>query len=82
MDIDEALSALDASTRRYRKTEQAHEDARAAAVSAVVTALEAGARPTDVAERSPFTDTYVRRIAREHGLAPRRKGQQAAPPKA
>lgn len=48
-------------------------------VDAVVAALQAGARPTDVAEHSPFTDTYVRRIARQNGLAPRKKG---APPDA
>jgi hypothetical protein len=73
MDPTEALEALDSATRRYRRTEQAHADARAEAVRAVVGALRAGARPTDVAERSPFTGSHVRTIAREHGIGPARK---------
>jgi len=71
---EEALRALDASTRRYRRTEKAHEEARAAAVAAVVEALRAGARPTDVTARSPFSPAHVRNIAREHGIEPRRRG--------
>jgi hypothetical protein len=74
MDAKEALERLDASTRRYRRTEAAHEESRKASIADVLAALRAGARPTDVANRSPFTDTYVRRIARDNGLAPRRKG--------
>lgn len=77
MDAQEALTKLDAATRRFRRTEKAHASERDATVRAVIEALRSGARPTDVAERSPFTGTYVRRIARQHGLAPRRKG---APP--
>jgi len=42
---------------------------QAVAVAAVVKALEAGERPTDVTSWSPFTPAYVRRIAREHGIA-------------
>lgn len=77
MDAQEALASLDAATRRFRRTERAHNAEREATIEAVVAALRAGARPTDVTKHSPFTDTYVRRIARAHGLAPRRKG---APP--
>jgi hypothetical protein len=65
---------LDQATRRYRKTEKAHTEARDAAVQAVITALRAGERPTDVAERSPFTPAYVRRIAREHDIEPAKRG--------
>jgi hypothetical protein len=75
MDVEQALAELDATTRRYRRTEKAHDESRQAALAAVVAALKAGARPTEVTERSPFTDTYVRRIARENGIGPRRKGK-------
>lgn len=78
MDAQEALKKLDAATRRFRRTEQAHAAEREGTVAAVVAALRAGARPTDVAEHSPFTDSYVRRIARENGIAPRRKGGKQA----
>lgn len=64
------LEALDEATRRYRRTEAAHAKSRDAAIAAVVAALHAGKRPTDVAARSPFTPAYVRRIAREHGIEP------------
>lgn len=61
-----------AATRRYRRTEAAHEQARAEAVEAVLAALRAGDRPTDVTAWSPFTATYVRRLAREAGIPPAR----------
>lgn len=79
------LTALDQSTRRYRKTEAAHEESRKAVVLDVIAALKAGKRPTDVVKHSPFTDAYVRRIARENGIEPsprggRPKREQAAEP--
>ncbi|MFG2021089.1 hypothetical protein [Actinomadura geliboluensis] len=80
MDANEALEALDASTRRYRETERAHVEAREETVAAVVAALKAGARPTDVAMHSPFTGSHVRTIAREHGIEPRRKGSGKGAP--
>lgn len=73
-DVQEALARLEAETRRFRRTKARHEEQRQATVAAVVFALEAGALPTEVAARAPFTDRYVRDIAREHGLAPRKKG--------
>jgi hypothetical protein len=68
------MEALDRATNRYRQTETAHDESRDSAVKAVVTALRAGKRPTDVADRSPFTAAYVRRIAREHGIEAARPG--------
>ena len=62
------LALLNASTRRYRETEQAHEKAREDVVATALAALRAGERPTDVAEHSPFTDSYIRRLARENGV--------------
>lgn len=74
-DERDPLAELDKATDVYRQTERAHKAARDVAVTAVVSALRAGERPTDVVRRSPFTDAYVRRIAREAGIAPRRKGK-------
>jgi hypothetical protein len=71
MDVEKAL---DEATRRYRETEQTHDEARTAAVDAVVAALRSGMRPTDVTAKSPFTAAYVRRIAREHGIEPAKPG--------
>jgi hypothetical protein len=62
------LDALDAATRQYRRTEGAHEKSRELVTAAVTAALRAGRRPTDVAARSPFTETYVRKLARQHGI--------------
>jgi hypothetical protein len=64
------MDKLDKATRDYRKTEQAHANARTAAVNAVLEALRAGERPTDVTAHSPFTAAYVRRLARENGIEP------------
>lgn len=65
MDAEEALEKLDLAARRFRRTKKAHDESREAAAKAVLDARAAGARPTDVAARAPFTDTYVRRIVRE-----------------
>ncbi|MER7813812.1 hypothetical protein [Streptomyces sp. NPDC096153] len=66
------LEQLDKATSRYRETEAAHDEARDAAIAAVLDALRAGRRPTDVVNRSPFTAAYVRRVARENGIGPAR----------
>lgn len=70
------LALLDESTARYRRTEADHEKARQDVIAAVLAALQARERPTDVAEHSPFTDAYVRRLARESGIKaqPKSKG--------
>ena len=60
--------AVREATRRYRRTEQAHEQARDELVSVVVEALKAGERPTDVTAWSPFTAAYVRKLARQNGI--------------
>jgi hypothetical protein len=71
MDPEENLASA---TARYRETEQAHAEARDNAIAAVVAALRAGQRPTDVTAASPFTAAYVRRIARENGIEPATRG--------
>lgn len=74
MNSPDPLAAIDDATRRYRRTEKAHDESREAVKTAVLTALRAGERPTDVAKRSPFTDAYVRRLARENGIEARPRG--------
>jgi hypothetical protein len=67
---EKELRALDAATKRYEAADRAHEDAQVQVIAAIVDALRAGGAPTEVAERSPFTAAYVRRIARDHDIPP------------
>ena len=60
--------AVREATTRYRQAKKAHEQAREELVAVVVDALKAGERPTDVTSWSPFTATYVRKLARKHGI--------------
>lgn len=76
MDAKDPLDELEESTRRYRRTEKAHEQSRDDVIAKVVAALKADKRPTDVVKRSPFTDAYVRRIAREHGIEAKPRGKE------
>lgn len=71
------MQDLDEATRRYRRTERAHEQARESAIQEVLAALRAGAAPTEVTARSPFSAAYVRRLAREAGIAPAPPGPKS-----
>jgi hypothetical protein len=75
MGESELLNKLDQSTSRYRKTEKAHEESRTAVIADVIAALRGGERPTDVADRSPFKASYIRRIARENGIEAKPRGR-------
>lgn len=77
--MNEPLEALKKATQRYRKTEAAHDAARTEAIYAVVEALRAGHRPTDVTEASPFEAAYVRRLARKNGIKPSKKNNHPTP---
>jgi hypothetical protein len=68
--MDNPRARLIAATRRYQATEAEHAEARQEAIAAVVEALKASIGPSEVARLSPFTDTYVRRLARENGIPP------------
>jgi hypothetical protein len=68
------LDALREATARYRQTEAAHKKSTDDVRAAIVAALEAGETPTDVNKEAPHTPAYVRRIAKEAGVAPRPKG--------
>lgn len=73
-DTKEALARLAAAREEYKATEVAHEHAREKALVAVVAALKAGAAPGAVTATGPFTDAYVRKIARENGIGPATRG--------
>jgi predicted GIY-YIG superfamily endonuclease len=53
---------------------QRHQRENAAHIADVLAALKAGHRPTDVTEWSAFTATYIRKLAREAGIPPARRG--------
>lgn len=65
-----------ATGRRVRR----HKAERDQHIAAVVAALNAGKRPTDVAEWSAFTAAYVRKLAREAGVPPGQPGGNRPPP--
>jgi hypothetical protein len=72
--MSEHEQAIRNAADRYRETETVHEKARAKLIAVVVEALKDGERPTDVTSWSPFTPAYIRRLAREHGIAGRPPG--------
>ena len=59
---------IEAGTRLYERTGATHESARTDLVAAVLAALRDGEPPTDVAAWSPFTEAYVRKLARTNGI--------------
>ncbi len=71
------MSALIAATRRSRDTLAKHEKARQEVIAAAVAARRSGDTPTEVAEQSPFTPAYVRRLARDHDIPPAPTGRKA-----
>ena len=75
----EELRALDAATKRYRAADKARDEAQTAVVAAIVAALRSGDGPTEVANRSPFTAAYVRKIARDHQIPPAPPGLKPRP---
>ncbi|MBM0235904.1 hypothetical protein JNW88_00180 [Micromonospora sp. ATA32] len=73
-DPSEALKALDDAATRYEQTKDAHEAAKEDAIAAVIAALKADVPPTVVADRSPFTAAYVRKLARDANIPPAKPG--------
>jgi hypothetical protein len=73
----EELDVLIAATRKYHRAKRNFDAAKQEVVDAMLTALRAGASPGDVAEGSPFTPAYVRRIAKEAGIPPAPPGPKA-----
>ena len=70
----------EAAVRRTGRKVAAHKRERAEHLAAVVAALKADKRPTDVASWSPFTAAHLRKLAREAGVPATKKG--GAPPDA
>ncbi|MFJ4653901.1 hypothetical protein ACIP5Y_21770 [Nocardia sp. NPDC088792] len=68
------MERLTTATRTYRRLADRAEEARKEVLDAALGALRAGERPTDVADGSPFTPAYIRRIARENGIEPAAPG--------
>jgi predicted GIY-YIG superfamily endonuclease len=71
-DVEFVTNALErdliSATILYRITGADLEKARKASADAVLAALRDGVAPTTVTEKSPFTATYVRQMAREAGI--------------
>jgi hypothetical protein len=71
--MDDYEAAVKATASRVRAAERARSDH----IAAVVAALRAGKRPTDVASWSPFTAAYLRKLARDAGVPPAAKGRHS-----
>lgn len=77
-DPTDGLARLDAITAELAPIETQREKLRHEASELVVALLKAGAAPTDVANRSPFSAAHVRTLARIAGLPPARRGTPKA----
>jgi hypothetical protein len=83
MKESEHLAAIETTTSRYNEAIAALEQARKEAADAVVAALRDKVPPTTVTEKSPFTATYVRQLARGAGIpaaTTRRRPQRRSAP--
>ncbi len=68
------FARLDAITTELEPLEKRRDELREEASKLVVELLKAGAAPTEVANRSPFSAAHVRTLARVAGLPPARRG--------
>jgi hypothetical protein len=66
----EALAAMDRSKPRYERAAKAMKEASDQALGDALAALRAGVKPAEVGRHSPFTDSYLRRLARDNGIEP------------
>ncbi|MFE2994189.1 hypothetical protein ACFXG4_04145 [Nocardia sp. NPDC059246] len=71
------MDGLRKATKKFLRLSARTEEARKEVFDAAITALRAGERPTDVADESPYTAAYLRRVARDHGIAPSTPGRKA-----
>lgn len=72
--MTEALDRLKQATRKYLRLSDQTEKAKQDVLDAALTALRDGENPNDVAEASPFTSGYLRKLARENGVEPAKRG--------
>ena len=75
--VGEHEDAVRATGRVSDRRDKQAEEARQRHISAVLAALKAGERPTDVASWSRFTATYVRKLARDAGMPPAPPGRKS-----
>jgi hypothetical protein len=66
----QAKAELAELTKRYRRAQAALDEAGKAAMAKALDLLRAKVPPAEVARLSPFTDSYIRKAAREAGLPP------------
>ncbi len=71
--MSDELEAVRQTGRRWTAVNKAREQARDAHFDAVVAALRAGEAPTEVAQRSPFTATTLRCLARGADIPPAKR---------
>lgn len=74
--MSDPMADLNTATTRYQQAEDAFEQARQAVIAAALDALRAGKGPTEVANGSPFTAAYIRRLARLAGIPPAPPGKK------
>ncbi|MFC4128969.1 hypothetical protein [Nocardia rhizosphaerae] len=72
--MTEALDRLKQATRKYLRLSDQTEKAKREVLDAALGALRDGETPNNVAEASPFTAGYLRKIARENGVEPAKRG--------
>lgn len=71
-EIERLKAELADDARQYRRGEALRKAASDRARPRAVELLRAHVPPSEVARLSPFTDAYVRRLAREAGIPPAR----------
>lgn len=62
------VAEQDGSTRRRAKAKAAFDSANDESIADALASLRAGVPPAEVERHSPFTGSYLRRIARENGI--------------
>lgn len=70
------LAALAAVKARLHKLDTERERLRDQAKELIIQASRGDATPTEVADQSPFTPAYTRRIARAAGVEPGKPGMK------
>lgn len=63
-----ALAVQDISARQYRRAAKAKDDISARAVEDALRSLRLDVPPSEVVRHSPFTASYIRRLARKAGI--------------
>lgn len=74
--MDEHEAAVRITGRRVANAEKYRQQH----IGAVIAALAAGCSPGDVSSWSPFTATYLRKLAREAGIPAAAPGRKPKPP--